>query len=101
MAVLYITEYAELGIGPAGRVGQMPMEPPLAEQTLAIGAVVSSAAFNTKTRFVRLHCDAICSIEFGTTPTATTTTARMPANQTEYHAVPPGQAFKVSVILNT
>lgn len=101
MAVLYITEYAELAIGPAGRVGQMPMEPPVAEQTVAIGTVQSSNAFNAKTRFVRLHCDAICSVEFGTAPTASVTTGRMAANQTEYRAVPVGQSYKVSVITNT
>lgn len=101
MAVLYITEYAEMQIGPAGRVGQMPVEPPIAEQTLAIGTVVSSAAFNAKTRLVRLHCDAICSVLFGTAPTASVTTGRMAANQTEYRGVPLGQSFKVSVITNT
>lgn len=101
MAVLYITEYAELPVGPAGRVGQMPMEPPLAEQTVAIGAAAASAAFNASTRFVRIHCDAICSVEFGTAPTATTSTGRMAANQTEYRAVPLGRSYKVSVISNT
>lgn len=102
MAVLYITEYAEMQIGPAGRSGQMPMDPPLAEQTVAIGgSSTASAAFNAATRFVRLHTDAICSIEFGTAPTATATTGRMAANQTEYRGVPLGQSFKVAVISNT
>jgi hypothetical protein len=101
MAVLYITEYAEMQIGPAGRHGQMPMEPPLAEQTVNIGSVASSSAFNAATRFVRLHCDAVCSVEFGTSPTASSTTGRMAANQTEYRGVPLGQSYKVSVITNT
>jgi len=52
---------------------------------VAIGAgSVQSSAFNAKTRFVRLHADAICSIEFGTNPTAAATTARMAAGQTEF-----------------
>lgn len=102
MAVLYITEYAELPIGPAGRIGQMPMEPPVAEQTVAIGAgSIASSAFNAKTRFVRLHTDAICSVLFGTAPTVTAVSGRMAANQTEYRSVPLGAAYKVAVITNT
>lgn len=101
MATFFITEYAELAIGPAGRVGQMPVDPPVAAQTVAIGVAASSAAFNAKTRFVRFHCDAICSFLVGTAPTAATTDSRMAANQTEYHAVPPGASYKVSVISNT
>ena len=102
MAVLYITEYAEMQIGPAGRAGQMPMEPPLAEQTVAIGGTsTASAAFNAKTRFVRLHTDAICSVLFGTAPTAAATNGRMAANQTEFRAVPLGASYKVAVITNT
>jgi hypothetical protein len=59
-----------------------------------------SAAFNAKTTFVRLHTDAVCSIKFGTNPTASATTARMAAGQIEYHGVPVNQAFKVAVIAN-
>ena len=102
MAVLYITEYAELAIGPAGRVGQMPMEPPLAEQTVAIGVTtVQSSAFSSKTRFVRLHTDAICSVEFGLNPIATATTQRLAANQTEFKDVSRLPSGKVAVITNT
>lgn len=102
MAVLYVAEYAELPVGPAGRVGQMPMEPPVAEQTVAIAGVsAASLAFNTKTRFVRLHTDAICSVVFGAAPVATAVNGRLAANQTEYRAVPPGASYKVAVITNT
>jgi hypothetical protein len=106
MAVLYITEYAELGIGPAGRVGQMPKETPIVEQTVAIGAgSVQSSAFNAKTRFIRVHTDAICSVLLGANPTASATTGRMAAGQTEYRDVSAGSksgtAFKIAVITNT
>lgn len=106
MAVLYITEYAELSVGPAGRIGQMPKETPVAEQTVAIGAgSVQSAAFNAKTRFIRVHTDAICSILVGTNPTATATSGRMAAGQTEYRdvvdGIKSGTAFKIAVITNT
>src|SRR5467141_1990872 len=100
MALLYIAEFAEVAIGPAGRVGQFAMQPPLAEQTVVIGAgSLPSNAFNTNTRMVRLHTDASCVIEFGTTPLAVVnTTGRLAANQTEYFGVPKGQNFKVAVI---
>ncbi len=102
MAVLYITEYAGLAPSPPGGTSQVPLEPPVAEQTVAIAAgSAASSAFNAKTRLVRLHTDAICSVEFGTAPTASATTARMAQNQTEYHGVPLGASFKVAVITNS
>jgi hypothetical protein len=106
MAVLYITEYSGLMPSPPGGQGQIPIEPPVAEQTVAIAAgSAQSAAFNAKTRLVRIHTDAICSIEFGTNPTATSTTQRLAANQTEFKGVPislsSGVSFKVAVITNT
>lgn len=107
MAILYITEYAELAIGPAGRVGQMPMEPPLAEQVVAITAgSVQSSAFNAKTRFVRIHADAAAEVLFGTNPTAVVNVSgRMGAGQTEYRDVSAGikggTTFKVAVIAPT
>lgn len=100
MATLYITEFALMGQVP-NSAAQMPQQPPLAEQTVTIGASTQSAAFNAKTRFVRLHTDAICSVEFGTNPTATAANARLAANQTEFHGVPEGGAFKVAVITNS
>lgn len=107
MAVMYITEYADLGLaqGPGGALIQAPQEPPVATQTLAIGSAVASANFNTKTRLIRLHCDAICSYLFSVAGTAAATTdSRMAAGQTEYHAIAKTQAdtgFKVNVISNT
>jgi hypothetical protein len=101
MAVLYITEFAQLMPAVVGHQGQIAMQPPLAEQHVAIGGgSVQSSAFNSQTRLVRLHADAICSIEFGTNPTATANTARMSANQTEYHGVPVNTSFIVAVITN-
>jgi len=105
MTKLYVAEFAEVEIGPAGRVGQFAAQPTLAEQVVDYTAgSAQSSPFNTNTRFVRLHTDAICSVVFGTTTptlTAATTNARMAANQTEYFGVPKGQAFKVAAITNT
>lgn len=102
MAVLYITEFATIKVIPAGLHVQVADQPALAEQTVAIGgSSTQSSAFNATTRLVRIHTDAICSIEFGTNPTATATTARMAANTTEYFGVLGGGTYKVAVITNT
>lgn len=102
MATLYITEFAALGTPANGGNIQVAGQSPIAEQTVSIsGTSAQSSAFNTNTRFVRLHTDAICSVLFGTDPTATTAKMRMPANGTEYFAVPQAQSYKVAVITNT
>lgn len=94
MAVAYITEYGSTRQGDG-----MLQGPALRTQTVAIGAEAKSLAFLPDTKVVRLHVDAICSVAFGAAPTATTTSKRMAANQTEYFGVRP--ADKVSVISNT
>jgi len=110
MATLYITEYADMaqvpGVGNVSGFGwrqQIPAEPAIATQTVAISASsAQSAAFNSNTTFVRLHCDAICSVLFGANPTATASSPRMAANQTEYHGVGGySSGLKVAVITNT
>ena len=102
MATVYITEYARQGRDASGFQMVIADEPPVANQTVAITVgSVQSNAFNALTRFVRVSTDAICSIEFGANPTASATTRRMPANTTEYFAVPIGQSWKLAVITNT
>lgn len=97
MAKLYVTEFRYIGQHGV----QAPECPPIADQTpVVIGAgSLQSAAFNAGTKFVRLHTDAICSIAFGANPTATASTARMAAGQTEYFSVLDGH--KVAVITNS
>ena len=100
MATLYITEFALMGAAP-NATPQMPQQPAVAEQTLAIGGTSGqSAFFQPATRFVRIHCDSVCSVKFGPNPTAVATGARLAANQTEYHAVPEGGSFRVAAIAN-
>lgn len=96
-ATLYIDEYAQ---NPYVTY-QAVLTPPVASQTVAIGgSSAQSAAFNSLTRIIRIHTDAICSVLIGgTNPTATTSNARMTAGQTEYFVVQPGQ--KLAVISNT
>ena len=101
MTTLYISEFADFGRSTT-ETGQVAAQPPTNEQTVSLsGTSAASSAFKNNTRLVRLHTDSICSIEFGTAPTATTSTARMAANQTEYFTIPAGQSYKVAAITNT
>lgn len=106
MASLYVTEYPQIGRqqGAGVPVAFVPTAGPIAEQKLAIGVgSLAGAAFNSNTRIVRLHTDAICSVRFGpvATVTATSSDPRMAANQTEYYAVQPDGTLTVAVITNT
>ncbi len=101
MGILYVTEFQDLPTITLGHSGAMASQPAIAEQTVSYTTTTQSSAFNAKTRYVRLHTDSICSIEFGTNPSATTSTARMAANQTEYFAVPQGASYKVAAVSNT
>jgi len=99
MAVLYITEYQNPGF--FGGVVPTGVEAGT-DQTVAIGgSSAQSSTLKTNTQLVRLHTDAICSIAFGANPTATTSTQRLAANQTEYKSVPLTSGYKIAVISNT
>jgi hypothetical protein len=92
-STLYIAEY--INVHPGG----LPIDPPIAEQTVPIEATsTQSAPFNHNTKVIRLHCDDACCILIGSDPKATATNARMGAGQTEWRGVPPGQAYKIAVI---
>jgi len=101
MATLYVSEYSSLGTAALDYRMQSALEPSIAEQAITISASpTQSAAFNTQTKYIRVHTDSICSIAFGQNPTAVTTAKRFAANQTEYFGVIPGQGYKLSVIAN-
>lgn len=98
MANMYITEYGSIG----AMRSNIAQEPAIAVQKVAFtGTPGQSAAFNAATILVRIHVDGIASIKFGTNPTAATTDPRLPADTTEYFAVPPSGSYKVSAITNT
>lgn len=100
MATLYISEYSEAAFAQVARGLPVAAEPPIAEQTVTLsGTSAQSAAFNAKTRIIRVHTDAICSVLVGSNPTATTAKKRLPADWTEYFAVQPGD--KIAGITNT
>ena len=105
MAVLYLREYKQLGreaYGGPGSVIQAGLEPAVAQQTAAIGAgSVQTAEFNSETALVMVHVDAICHVNFGTNPTASTSQHRLPADATVYFGVTPGSHLKLAVITGT
>ena len=96
MATLYVTELP----ASAAAALQVTVVPPIAEQTVTIGgSSTASNAFNASTGLIRVHADSICSVAFGTAPSAAATNMRFAAGQTEYFLVRPGQ--KIAVITNT
>ncbi len=101
MAKLFITEFSQIGVL-SGRIAnevQAPRVPPDAEQTVAIGAAsAQSAIFGSSTKFVQLMADVVCSVAFGTDPTATADTMRLAADVPQLFAVHSGD--KVAVITN-
>lgn len=101
MATLYVAEYAALATPESGGNCQVAMEPPIAEQTVAIGGASATlpTAFSKGTKYIRVHTDSICSIAIGPSPTATTSLKRLAANQTEYFGVQKG--WNTAVIANT
>ena len=99
MAILYITEYQRVASNDFGGGIQAPLEPPIDEQTVAIGATsVQSETLNSATRLVRLHTDAACHLAIGINPTATTSNRRMIADSTEFIGIPNGNDYKIAVI---
>lgn len=100
MATLYITELEEQGRDGNNQLAPAPQLPPVAQQTVAVGAgSIQSAALNARTRMVRLVSDVACSIDVGANPTATATSLRLSANVPEYFAVKAG--LKIAAIANS
>lgn len=98
MAVLDVCEYTTLSKDQDSRQIQCGNEPALAFQQVAIGgsSVACAAVFNERTRFIRVHADAVCRIQIAATPVAAATTLRLAAGATEYFGVTPGH--KIAVI---
>lgn len=66
--------------------------------TIGAGSL-QSAAFGTSTIAIEIATDAICSIAYGTNPTASANTMRLAAGERRLYAVRPGN--KIAVITNT
>ena len=94
---LYVTEYQTA----SPVIWQAAVTPPVRSSVVAIAASsAQSPAFLSNTRIVRLHCDVACFLEVGgMNPTATTSSARLVAGQTEYFYVTAGD--KVAVLIDS
>ena len=100
MAKVFISEFVQAAHMNTGQPFPSMLQPPTTSQVVAIGgSSTQSTAFDARTRFVRVHADAICSFAIGSNPTADANSARMAAGQTEYFQVKPGH--KIAVITNT
>ena len=100
---IYVSEFVSFGRDGNGNVTPYPLQPAAATQTLAVTGIsaATAAAFLSTTTIVQVHTDAICSVVFGSAPTATVANARIPANETRYFSVAPGSALKIAAITNT
>lgn len=88
MAILYIQEYERIAGDQDGHLVQAGFEPALASQAVTFSTTTASAAFNAKTKFVRLYSDTACFVKFGASPSATTATDMpLAANMPEFFAV--------------
>ena len=98
MANMYISEYADLARDGDGNIIPVGAAPAVATQKIAFtGTAGVSAAFNNRTKFVRIYLDTAGYILFGTAPTATTASdTPMAATTPEYFGVIGGQ--KVSAV---
>ncbi len=91
MATLTITEYASLARDKDGNVIPAGDEPAVTIQTVSYTTSANSAAFNTKTHFVRLYGSAAAYVIFGSgTQTATASHTPLAATTAEYFGVKPG-----------
>lgn len=100
MATVYISEFSGLAATAQSDSIAAVAVPPIAEQTVAVGATsVQSAAFQPSTQWVLISSDSIFSANFGANPTATTANYRHAIGAEYLRKVTPGQ--KVAIILNT
>jgi hypothetical protein len=101
----YIAEYGSVGTsiyatGNSGGVLEVAEEPSLQQAPVDFsGGAASSQPFGANTKFVRIICDAQCSVKFGASPqTATNANTPLGIMMPEYFGVTLGQI--ISVIAN-
>ncbi len=99
MAKLYVTEYELLAREAGGIPMQgVPQEPAHASQVVDFtSAEAKSAAFNARTRLIRIATDTACFVKVGASPTAVTATdQRLAAGESRLLGVAPGH--KISAV---
>lgn len=87
MAGLHITEFAAMALDQYGNETGLPTEL-IGYQNVAVGAgSVQSAAFDDRTRIVRLVTTAACHFAIGANPVASTATEYLPTSVIDYRHV--------------
>lgn len=90
MATCLITEFANSQADDQGR--NIPVgKSVLTTQAVTYSSSSQSAAFQDGAKFIRVIADADVYLEFGSSPTATATAIKLPANTVEYFGVEQGQ----------
>ena len=74
----------------------LAMKPKSTEKVTSSGTSVQSAAISDNIFYIRVAADADCHLEIGVSPTATTSSIYLPADDYEYFKISPGE--KVAVI---
>lgn len=95
MANLYIGEAERLWRDGTGHIVPVFPGPPVASQKVSFTTATQSAAFNSRTRVLRLYADAACHIAFGSNPTATASSERFAADTEYFRAVQPSDKLSV------
>lgn len=96
MATLRIVEYSSLAVDGSGHLVPIPQEPAVTRQTVTFTTAAQSATFRQETKIVRLESTVDAYVQFGTNPTATALSGRIPANAVEFRGVD-GNSSKLSV----
>ena len=87
MANAYIAEFQSLAQDAQGT--RLPIAPlaPLTEQIIAYTSAAASAAFDERTKYIRVIADAVAHFAVGEAPVATGNDPYMAADVAEYFAV--------------
>lgn len=95
-ATCKVSEYATMVTDESNRIVPVAQEPAIVLQTVTYTTSTGTSAFNARTRFVRIVCDAKAHFRFSTAGTnATANDAYVAADAVEYFGVPKGAAYLV------
>ena len=97
MATLRIEEYENMATDAKGNVMPIPLEPSLGSQVITFTTSTQSVALRTQTKYVRLESSVDAYVKFGSNPTATASSGRIPAGTVEYRGVANVQGMLVAV----
>ncbi|MCP5008962.1 MAG: hypothetical protein GY942_03175 [Aestuariibacter sp.] len=91
MATCKISEYRDAAKDNSLDDIPAAQEPAVETQNITYTTSTASAAFHSKTRFIRIIADAKAHFVVGDTPTATATDPYVVADTVEYFGIKPGQ----------